>query len=154
MAGNVKGTVKDLVADTVESMGYELVDVDFTKQPGDEYILTVYIDSAEGITIDDCEKVSRAIDPIIDEADPIAQQYYLCVSSLGLDRPLKTGEDFERSIGKCIDIKLYRNLEGRKLYSGRLVRYDEERIYIEDADDREIGFDLKDAAKITMHIDF
>ena len=87
MAKNTKAVVEQLVKPIIESLGYEYVETEFAKQ-GKDYLLTIYIDSASGIDLNDCEKVSRAIDPVIDEADPIEQAYCLCVSSLGLDRPL------------------------------------------------------------------
>ena len=153
MAGSVKQIISGLIQDKVAEMGYELVEVEFAKQ-GKDYLLTVYIDDEDGITLDDCERVSRAIDPIIDEADPIQQAYCLCVSSLGLDRPLRTPADFRKSMGKCIDIKLYRNLNGSKLVSGRLVDCNDDSITVEDADDNRVTIGIKDAAKVTEHIDF
>ena len=153
MAKNTKKALEEILSPVIEALGYEYVETDFSKQ-GKDYILTIYIDSENGIDLQDCEKVSRAIDPILDEHDLIEQSYYLCVSSLGLDRPLKTEKDFEKGLGTCIDIKLYKNLDGKKLYSGRLTGYTQDSITIETADNNAVTIALKDAAKITPHIDF
>lgn len=153
MAGSIKQIISGLIEKKISELGYELVEVEFTKQ-GKDHVLIVYIDCENGITLDDCECVSRAIDPIIDEADPIQQSYCLCVSSLGLDRPLKTTDDFKKAVGKCLDIKLYKNMNGTKLISGRLVECTEDSITVEDADDNRVTIGIKDAAKVTEHIDF
>ena len=153
LSKNIKNTVAGIIKPIITEMGYEYVETDFSKQ-GRDFILTVYIDSDAGITIDDCERVSRTIEPVLDEHDPIEQSYCLCVSSLGLDRPLKNSKDFEKAIGTCIDIKLYKNINGQKLYSGRLVEYSDCDITIEDADGTVIKLELHDIAKITSHIDF
>jgi len=153
LAKSTKKALEDILSPIIEALGYEYVETDFSKQ-GKDYILTIYIDSENGIDLQDCEKVSRAIDPVLDEHDLIEQSYYLCVSSLGLDRPLKNEKDFEKAVGTCIDIKLYKNHEGKKLYSGRLVSFTEDTITIETADNNTLTFAVKDTAKITPHIDF
>ena len=103
-------TVRGLVESKVNELGYRVYDIDFGKEP-EGYVLTIYIDAESPITLDDCEKVSRAVEPVLDEADPITQPYYLSVSSIGLDRPLTIDEDFKRNLGKQIDIKLYAPLD-------------------------------------------
>ena len=110
---NTAQKAEQLLKKTVEELGYELCDVEFVKEYGD-WVLTLYIDRPGGVTIDDCERVSRAVDPILDEADPIEQQYFLSVSSLGLDRPLKKDADFQRNLGKRIEIKLFAPVNGTK----------------------------------------
>ena len=84
---------EQIAAPMIASMGFELCDVTFQKEYGD-WVLTFYIDKQDGVTIDDCEAVSKAIDPLLDEYDPIDQEYVLSVSSLGIDRPLKKDRDF------------------------------------------------------------
>ena len=153
MAKNTKAVVEQLVKPIIESLGYEYVETEFAKQ-GKDYLLTIYIDSDAGIDLNDCEKVSRAIDPVIDEADPIEQAYCLCVSSLGLDRPLKTQQDFERAMHSCVDVKLFKNLNGKKLITGRLTGFEDPVVIMEDADGNPLRIDQKDIAKITMHVDF
>ncbi len=110
--------VQALVQGTVSELGCELIDVEFQKEQTD-WVLTIYIDSPGGVLIDDCERVSRAVEPILDEADPIAQSYFLSVSSPGLDRPLKKDRDFERNMGKDIVVKLYAPWKRRRNSSAR-----------------------------------
>jgi ribosome maturation factor RimP len=150
---NIKTKVEEIVRPLAESLGYEYIDTDFAKQ-GKDWVLTIFIDSPNGIGVEDCEKVSRAIDPLLDEKDFIEQQYYLCVSSIGLDRPLKTERDFERNMGKCVDIKLYKPMDGKKEYAGQITGYSKESIEIMAADGTKRTIDLKDTAKISLHIDF
>ena len=121
---NTAQKVELLLKQPVEALGYELCDVDFIKEYGD-WVLTLYINKPDGITIDDCELVSRAMDPLLDETDPIEQAYFLSVSSLGLDRPLKKDADYNRNLGKRIEIKLFAPKNGKKEFVGELVRFDE-----------------------------
>ena len=153
MPKNIKSHVEETVRPQIEALGYEYIETEFAKQVKD-WILTVYIDGENGISLEDCEKVSRAIEPLLDENDFIEQTYFLCVSSIGLDRPLKTQRDFERNMGKCVDIKLYKPVDGSKEYSGRIAGYTKEKLDIITADNKDISVDLKDAAKISLHIDF
>ena len=86
----------DIVEPTVTALGYELYEVEYQKE-FDNWVLTLYIDHPDGVSLDDCELVSNAVDPVLDAADPIEQAYYLSVSSLGIDRPLKTDKDYKRN---------------------------------------------------------
>ncbi len=122
MAG-VADRVFDLIKDTVEAQNVLLWDVRFVKE-GASYYLRVFIDSQSGINIDDCVNVSRAIDPIIDEADPIDKSYCLEVCSPGLERELTRAEHFERFIGSEVKVKLYRAVNGSKEIVGELKDYD------------------------------
>ena len=122
-------TVAALARPAVEELGFTLYDVEFVKEYGN-WVLTLYIDRPEGVSIDDCERVSRAVDPLLDEADPIEQAYMLSVSSLGLDRPLKKDADFARNIGKRIEIKLFAPKNGKKEFKGELVSFDETSIVV------------------------
>lgn len=131
---NTAQKVEQLLRSNVESLGFELCDVEYVKEYGD-WVLTLYIDKPGGVTIDDCELVSKAVDPILDEADPIEQQYFLSVSSLGLDRPLKKDADFNRNIGKRVEIKLFAPQNGKKEYVGELVRFSETEVVIRLGDD-------------------
>lgn len=117
-------------------------------------VLTLYIDSENGVTIDDCEKVSRAIDPILDENDPIEEAYYLSVSSIGIDRPLKKDKDFERNMGKKLQVKLYAPINKKKELLGVLTGYDEENFSINVEKMGEVTIKRKDAALIRPWIDF
>ena len=127
---NTAQKVEQLLKQPVAELGYELCDVEFIKEYGD-WVLTLYIDKEGGVNIDDCERVSRAVDPLLDEADPIEQAYMLSVSSLGLDRPLKKDADVARKIGKRIEIKLFAPKNGKKEFTGELLRYDETSIAVQ-----------------------
>lgn len=113
----------------IEDLGYELVDIEYVKENNDRF-LRFYIWKAEGITIDDCQRVSEVIGEKLDELDPIKESYYLEVSSPGLDRPLKTDKDLKRNLGKDIEVSLYKNLDGKKKYYGQLVDFTEDYIKI------------------------
>ncbi len=126
---NTAQKVEQLLKRPVAELGFELCDVEFIKEYGD-WVLTLYIDKEGGVNIDDCERVSRAVDPLLDETDPIEQAYMLSVSSLGLDRPLKKDADFARNIGKRIEIKLFAPKNGKKEFTGVLVSFDESNIVV------------------------
>ena len=117
-------TVWQLAEPVARENGVELWDVEFVKEAGTQY-LRVYIDKPEGICVDDCEAVSRALDPILDEADPIPCSYVFEVASAGIDRELKRPSDFEKFLGSLVEIKLYQALNGRKVYVGELAGYDQ-----------------------------
>lgn len=117
--------VFDKINPTVESLGYEIVDVEYLTK-NNESTLTVYVDKVpEGISLDDCEKVSIAIDPLLDELNPTNDKpYTLNVSSPGLDRPFKKQRDFERNYNKEVEVKLYAPMLGKKIYEGVLISHD------------------------------
>lgn len=115
----IEKTVEKIAYPIVEELGYDLVDVEFVKE-NNEWYLRVYIDKENGITLNDCTKVSRLVEDKIDEIDPIDCSYYLEVSSPGLDRPLKKDSDFIKFTGRNIKIKLYKPLEGKKVIEGVL----------------------------------
>lgn len=146
-------TCEQLCKSTVEAMGFSLADVEFKKEYGD-WVLTLFIDKEGGVTIDDCESVSRAVEPILDEADPIEQQYYLSVSSLGLDRPLKKEQDYARSMGKELYVKLYAPQNGKKEFIGVLSAYDESSLTLTPETGAAVTVEKKDAALVRPHIRF
>ncbi len=145
--------VQALVQSTVSELGYELIDVEFQKEQTD-WILTLYIDSPNGVTVDDCEQVSRAVEPLLDEADPITQSYFLSVSSPGIDRPLKKERDFERSLNKEIAVKLYAPQDKKKEFIGTLLRFDADTFTIAEKNGKERTILKKDAASVRPHIVF
>ena len=145
--------VQALVQSTVSELGYELIDVEFQKEQTD-WILTLYIDSPNGVTVDDCEQVSRAVEPLLDEADPITQSYFLSVSSPGIDRPLKKERDFERSLNKEIVVKLYAPQDKKKEFIGTLLRFDADAFTIAEKNGKERTILKKDAASVRPHIVF
>ena len=104
-------TVRELIEPTVTELGYDIWDVEYVKEGADMH-LRITIDSEDGIDIDDCEKVHRAIDPLIDKADPIEESYLLEVSSPGIERRLRTPEHFLACIGETVNLKLFAPIEG------------------------------------------
>ena len=120
---SVADKVYDLVRDTVESCGVTLWDVRFVKEGASHY-LRVFIDKPEGVNINDCTDVSHAIDPVIDEADPIDCSYYLEVCSHGIDRELTRPHHFEYGIDKQITVKLFKDIDGKIEFTGVLKKYD------------------------------
>lgn len=123
MASNTADRVWSLIEETVKAQGVDLWDVRFVKE-GASYYLRVFIDSENGIDIDNCVDVSHAIDPILDEADPISHSYCLEVSSPGLERELVRPEHFEKMKGEEVKIKLYRAVNGAKEVKGTLLSYE------------------------------
>lgn len=116
---NVEKKTEALLKETIERLGYELYDVQYIKE-GKEYHLCIFIDKPEGISINDCEKVNDIINPILDEADFISQQYFLEVSSTGLEKNLRKIEHFEKQIGKKIEVNLYSKIDNQKTFQGVL----------------------------------
>ena len=141
---NAAERVFSLIKETVESQGVELWDVRFLKE-GASWYLRVFIDKSEGISIDDCTNVSHAIDPIIDEADPIDVSYYLEVCSPGLERELRRDEHYRKVLGKKIKIKLYKALNGKKEFTGILKGADENIVL--ETENGEIKFAIKEISK-------
>lgn len=142
----------ELLEPTVRGLGYELYDVEYEKEY-DNWVLTLFIDRPEGVSLDDCELVSNTVDPILDEADPIEQAYYLSVSSVGLDRPLKKDKDFNRNLGKKIDVRLYAPVDGKKELTGTLVSFTADELTVALAKG-EKTLARKACALIRPHIDF
>ena len=133
-----------LVSPIVEKYGFELVDVEYVKEGGSFY-LRAYIDKPGGITVDDCETVSREFSDKLDEADFIEEAYIMEVSSPGLGRPLKKEKDFKRSIGKEVEIRTYRPIDREKEFYGVLKAYDENSVTI-DCEEEERTFQKAEIA--------
>ena len=119
----------ELIQPVVEANGVELFDVDYVKE-GSDWYLRVYIDKEGGVTIDDCQNVSRAFNEMLDRENYIDDQYIFEVSSPGLTRPLKKEKDYEKSIGRMIEIKLFSPVDKSKEYSGVLKEYDKDTVTI------------------------
>ena len=143
---------EELLAPIVEQNGFELVDVEYVKEAGTWY-LRGYIDKEGGITVNDCETVSRAFSDRLDENDFIEDSYIMEISSPGLDRPLKKEKDFKRNMGKPVEVRTYRPIEKQKEFSGVLTAYDSNSVTI-DEDGNERVFDKKDIALIRPAIEF
>ena len=139
--------VYSLIKETVENQGVELWDVRFLKE-GASWYLRVFIDKDCGITIDDCTNVSHAIDPVLDEADPIDKSYYLEVCSCGLERELVKQWHFKKVLGQKIKVKLYKAVDGAKEFTGKLISCEDE-IELE-TDGGLFKFALKDISKANL----
>ena len=144
---------QELLLPIIEEHQFELVDVEFVKEAGTWY-LRAYIDKPGGITVDDCEVVSRALSDLLDEQDYIEESYVLEVSSPGLGRPLKKEKDFARSIGKEVEIHLYRMVQKSKQYEGILSSYDPETVTIDTGDGELLVLDRENIALIRLAFDF
>ena len=125
---NIEQNIEKLVEKNINELGYELYDVEYVKE-GKDYFLRIYIDSSKGISLEDCEKVSNSITEIIDSADYIKEQYFLEVSSTGVERVLRKDKHLKENIGSRVQIKLFKPFENQKAYDGILDDFNE--IYIE-----------------------
>lgn len=141
-----------LLTPIVDANGFELVDVEYVKEAG-EWYLRGYIDKPGGITVNDCETVSRVFSDKLDEEDFIDDSYIMEISSPGLDRPLKKEKDYVRSMGKLVEIRTYRPIEKQKEFCGILTAYDSNSVTIEE-DGSIRKFDKKEIALIRLAIEF
>lgn len=144
---------EELLEPIVTGHGFELVDVEYVKEAGTWY-LRAYIDKPGGITVDDCEVVSRQFSDILDEKDYIEDAYIFEVSSPGLGRPLKKEKDFKRSMGEEVEIRTYRAIDRQKEFAGILKAYDNDTVTIAYEDDTEQVFNKSDIALIRLALDF
>ena len=144
---------EELIMPLIEQHQFELVDVEYVKEGGNWY-LRAYIDKPGGITVDDCELVSRALSDLLDEHDFIEDAYILEVSSPGLGRPLKKDKDFARSIGEEVDVKTFRAIQHQKDFTGILKAYDKEKIVLEMEGGEEMEFARADIALVRLAFDF
>ena len=143
---------EEILLPMVEANGFELVDVEYVKE-GSNWYLRAYIDKPGGITIDDCELISRALSDELDVKNFMAESYILEVSSPGLSRPLKKDKDFDRNMGKDVEIKLYKMVDKRKDYEGELKAYDKNTVTIVE-DGNEIVLDRDNIALVRLAIHF
>ena len=144
---------EELITPIVEANGFELVDVEYVKEGGTWY-LRAYIDKEGGITVDDCEIVSRAFSDRLDAEDFIDDAYIMEVSSPGLGRPLKKEKDYKRSMGKELEIRTYRAIERNREFYGILTAYDDNSVTILEEDGTERVFQKSDIALIRLAFDF
>ncbi len=142
--------VSDIAQPLVENLGCELWDVEYVSEGG-QWFLRIYIDKSEGVSIDDCEAVSRAIDPILDEVDPIATSYTFEVSSAGLDRALKKPEHFKRFLGELVEVKLFKPLNGAKTFTGELTEYKDGNVTIS-VGDKSLSFTKAQVAVVRVSL--
>lgn len=147
MKKNIRETVREAIEPTVRELGYSIWDITYGKI-GADYHLEITIDSERGIDIDDCERVHRAIDPILDECDPIEGFYYLEVSSPGVERELRTEAHILAFIGAKVEAKLFTAKEGRKSFIGNISSFEDGKITLS-VDGASILLDKGEISKIT-----
>ena len=147
MKKSIKETVREAIEPTVTELGYSIWDITYSKI-GADYHLEITIDNDEGINIEDCEKVHRAIDPILDECDPIETFYYLEVSSPGVERELRTDEHIEKCIGMKVEAKLFVARDGAKSIVGILAAFSDGRVTI-DREGESIEIPKSEISKLT-----
>lgn len=146
--------VSEIIESLIKDTDYELVDLEYKKE-GPNNFLRVFMDKPGGITLDDCQNISKEISDELDKTDPIKQAYYLEVSSPGLDRPLKNDKDLKRNLDKDVELKLYEALDGTKLIQGRLIDFDENTLKLKlEEDDEEIIIDREKIALIKLAVKF
>ena len=146
----------EMMADFLASEGYELYNIEFVKE-GKDWFLRVYVDMASGegyIGTEDCEKVSRFLSEKLDEEDPIEQNYYLEVSSPGMDRPLLTKAHYERYVGSEVEIRLYKGKDGSKNIQGVLESIEGETVTVTDHDNKKWELELSEIAKANLAVIF
>ena len=142
-----------LITPLIKANNFELVDVEYVKEGSTSY-LRVYIDKEDGITVEDCTLLSRAFNLILDTNDYIDDTYIFEVSSPGLMRPLKKDKDFQRNLGKQVEIKLFKSLDKQKEFEGELKSFDKDNIVVMMEDEKEITFKRIDIALIRLAFDF
>ncbi len=152
MSKKVTQQVWELAQPVVEGFGLKLWDVEYVRE-GADWFLRLYIDKEEPVDIQDCENVSRAIDPILDEADPIPDSYIFEVCSAGCERTLKRPGDFQQFLGSRVLVKLYRPRDGRKEFIGMLESYQDGTITI-DLGQEVIQFTSEETALVRLYADF
>ena len=144
--------VTEFAAPIVEQAGCSLWDVEYVRE-GAERFLRIYIDKEGGIDIDDCEKIHRAIDPILDEKDPIAESYHFEVCSAGIERALKRPRDFQQFMGSPVLVKLYRPRNGLKEIPAILRGYEDGKVTVE-AGKEMITFEKSEVALVRLRVEF
>ena len=144
----VTDAVAALAVPIAERAGCTLWDVEYVKEAG-EWFLRVYIDREGGVDLDCCEAVSRPLSDALDEADPIPGSYTFEVSSAGLDRALKKRSHFAQCMGRKVDVKLYRPVDGSRERTGELTGYEDGAVFVDG-----VRYDKKDVAQVRLHVDF
>jgi ribosome maturation factor RimP len=148
----VEDVVFDICKPVTDKHNFELVEVEYKKEGG-EWYLRIYIDKEGGINIDDCQTVSEEVSELLDEADPIDGAYIFEVSSPGIERPLKTERDYQKSMGKLVEAKLFAPVDGKKLIEGILTGYTEDTVEL-DQNSSKVVLDKKQIAIIKPVIVF
>ena len=142
--------VTKLAEPLAAELGLELWDVEYVREAG-QWFLRVYVDKDGGVSINDCEALSKALDPVLDEADPIPDSYVFEVSSAGAERELKRPRDFEKFLGSPVEVRLYQASDGSKTWTGTLSGYDDGDIRLQTAG-KEYTFEKSQVAKVRLRI--
>ncbi len=148
----IEEKVEKIIQNPVENLGYSLYDVYYVKE-GKDYFLRVIIDKPTGISLEDCEKVSNEINPILDEENIIKEQYFLEVSSPGIERVLRKEKQLQEAIGENVEVSLFQNLEGEKIFSGMLQEVTTEYVVLQ-IEGKEKKIDRKNIAQIKTTFDW
>ncbi|MBU5669075.1 ribosome maturation factor RimP [Peptoniphilus sp. MSJ-1] len=148
----LKKEIYPLAEEAAKELGYEIVDIEF--QNGSKHdLLSIFIFKKDGIDLDDCSEMSRMIEKKLDELDILKNPYYLEISSPGLDRPLKTKDDYRRNIGNEVEVKLYAPMDNKKEFSAVLKDYDDQNIYLT-SEEEEITLPIKSISSMKQAIKF
>jgi len=148
---SIETSVYKILQEIIKLTVYEITDVEYVKEGPFKY-LKVYINKPEGITVDDCTEISHALSKKLDELDLISEQYFLEVSSPGLERPFKTESDYIKNINEKVEVKLYKPLDGKKVITGTLLEKKENNIVL-DSENQIVTIELKDISKINRTIE-
>ncbi|MCK8826269.1 ribosome maturation factor RimP [Natroniella acetigena] len=152
MGKSVERIVMELAEPIVANQGLELVDVEYNKE-GPNWILRVFVDNIDGVSLDDCQQVSQNLSEQLDLEDPIEQSYLLEVSSPGIDRPLKKKQDFERFSGELVEISTYAPINGEKELMGKLLGLEDENVKIS-LNGKEVSIPFAKIAKTKLAVEF
>lgn len=146
---SIEEKVENLIVKKINELGYDLYDVQYAKE-GKDYFLRIFIDKEDGIDLNDCEKVNDGINDLLDEADYIKEQYFLEVSSPGIERVLRKDKHLKLALEQEIDINLFKPIEGKKELTGNLKNFDNENIVIVSSENEEINIDRKNIALMKL----
>lgn len=127
---SIEERVKSLLESTINNLGYDLYDVEYAKE-GKDYFLRIFIDKESGIDLNDCEKVNDSINNLLDKADYIKEQYFLEVSSPGIERILRKDKHLKANIGSLVEVKMFKAIDGQKVLQGILKEFSKDSIVIE-----------------------
>ena len=144
--------IAEIARPVVDEEGCSLWDVEYVREAGTWY-LRVFIDRDGGVSIDDCERVSRRLDPILDEKDPIPESYVFEVGSAGADRELKRPRDFEQFMGSEVEVRLYRPVDGSKHYTGTLAGYEDGAVTLTQGE-KTLRFTKEQVAQVRLYVSF
>lgn len=151
---NIEEKIENRISKIIDDLGYKLYDVQYAKE-GKDYFLRIFIEKEDGeITLDDCENVNNAITDILDEEDYIKEQYFLEVSSTGVEKIIRKEKHLKENIGELITIKLFKPIENSKEYIGKLIKYDENKLIIELNQEKEIEIERKNISLIKKFYDW